>query len=66
MLAEIRPKKKKEELEQSNLRISAILEGANNDERPKDKTLKRKLKLFTDSNKMYGGEGTGAGKDLHP
>ena len=65
MLAEVRPKKK-EELEQSNLRISAILECENNDERPKDKTLKRKLKLFTDSNKMYGGEGTGAGKDLHP
>lgn len=45
MLAEIRLKKKNflriEELEQSNLRISATLEGENNDERPKDKTLKR-------------------------
>lgn len=30
-----------EGLEQSNLRISAMLEGENNDERPKDKTLKR-------------------------
>ena len=30
-----------EGLEQSNLRISAMLKGENNDERPKDKTLKR-------------------------
>lgn len=48
MLPEFRLKKKKKWLEQSNPGISAILEEANNTERQKDKTLKKKLEVFMD------------------